>query len=112
MLQQALKCNPISSASYHEIAGEIHFATKYYQQAVEEFQATLARNPTHMRARLWLAASYLKLGQQDQANGEVREVLNINPGFSLSQLPRAFPLKDPLQLATLEDALRSLGLPD
>jgi TolB-like protein/DNA-binding winged helix-turn-helix (wHTH) protein/Flp pilus assembly protein TadD len=111
-LQEGLKRNPNSSASYHEITGEIHFATERYRQAVQEFQATLARNPTHMRARLWLAASYMKLGQHEQAAWEVQEVLNIHPGASLSQLPRAFPLKDPRQLDTLTEALRRSGLPN
>ena len=110
-LQEALKRNPNSSASYHEITGEIHFAAERYRQAVQEFQATLVRNPTHMRARLWLAASYSKLDQHEQATWEVQEVLNIHPGSSLSQLPRAFPLKDPRQLDTLTEALRQSGLP-
>ncbi len=111
-LQQARKRNPNSSASYHEINGEIHFAAERYRQAVDEFQATLARNPTHLRARLWLAASYWKLGQHDHATWEVQEVLNIHPSSSLAHLPRAFPLKDPRQLDTLTEALRQAGLPN
>lgn len=111
-LMEARKRNPNSSAPYHEITGEIHFAAERYQQAADEFEATLARNPVHLRARLGLAASYWKLGQHDQANWEVQEVLNIHPGLSLSHLPRAYPLKDPRQLGTLRDALRQAGLPN
>lgn len=110
-LGEALKRNPGSSASYHEIAGEIHFAARRYRQAADEFLAALARNPTHMRARLWLAATYMRLGKQGQASWEVQELLSIYPDFSLSQLPHAFPLKDPRQLATLKETLGLLRLP-
>ena len=111
-LEEARKRNPNSSAAYRVINGEIHFAAQRYQQAVDEFQATLARNPAHLRARLWLAASYWMLGQHEQATWEVQEVLNIHPGSSLSHLPRALPLKDPRQLDALMDALRQAGLPN
>ncbi|MCB1773056.1 MAG: winged helix-turn-helix domain-containing protein [Gammaproteobacteria bacterium] len=112
VMQEALKRNPSSPASYHQTAGEIHFTARRYRQASTEFQVTLAKNPAHMRARLWLAATHLKLDQRDQAMWEAQEVLGIYPDFSLSQLPHAFPFKDPRQLATLEEALRQLGLPE
>lgn len=110
-LQEARKRNPNSSASYHEITGEIHFAGERYRQAASEFETALARNPAHLRARLLLAASYWKLGLHEQATWEMQEVLNIHPKASLSQLPRAFPLKDHRQLDTLTEALREAGLP-
>jgi len=110
-LLEARKRNPKAPAAYHEITGEIHFAAERYRQAADEFEATVARNPAHLRGRLLLAASYWRLGLREQATWEVQEVLNIHPEAVLSNLPRAFPLKDPRQLDTLTDALRQAGLP-
>lgn len=112
MLAEALRRNPRSSASYREIAGEIAFATRRYQHAAQQFEAALDRNPAHTRARLWLAATLVKLGHQEDAAWEVHELLTLNPEFSLSRLPLAFPLKDPQQHEALMDALAHLGLPE
>ena len=111
-LSEALRRNPASSASYGEIAGEIDFATGQYRAAVREFEAALERNPAHARARLWLAATRIKLGQEEDAAWEVQELLAINPDFSLSRLLLAFPLKDPYQRDALTGALAELGLPE
>jgi adenylate cyclase len=112
MLAEALRRNPRSSASYREIAGEIYFTTGRYGKAAEEFQGALDRNPTHTRARLWLAATFSKLGKEEAAAWEVQELLTLNPEFSFSRLLLAFPLKDPHQRDALEGALARLGLPE
>ena len=65
-----------------------------------------------MRARLWLAATLLKLGRTEDAQWEVQEFLEINPDFSLSRLLVAFPLKDPRDHEELTAALSRLGLPE
>ncbi len=111
MLAEALKRNPRSSASYHEIAGEIYFATDRYERAAVEFAAALERNPAHTRARLWLAATLSQLKRTEEAAWEVKELLAINPEFALSRLLLAFPLKDPHQRDALTEALAELGLP-
>ena len=111
-LGEALKRNPNSAASYREIAGEIYFTTGRFQQAAKEFEAALERNPAHMRARLWFAATLLRLGQDEEAAWEVQELIAINPDFSLSRMLLAFPLKDPYQLDALTAALAQLGLPE
>ena len=111
-LSEALKRNPRSSASYHEIAGEIAFATGRYDEAAQAFEAALDRNPAHARARLWLAATLAKLGRAEEAGWEVQELLALNPEISVSRLLLAFPLKDPHQRDALTDALAQLGLPE
>jgi TolB-like protein/DNA-binding winged helix-turn-helix (wHTH) protein/Tfp pilus assembly protein PilF len=111
-LAEARRRNPDSAASYDQIAGEIRFATGRLEAAEAFFRAALARNPAHMRARLWLAATLVQLGREDEAAWEVQELLTINPDFSLSRLLFAFPLKDPRQHERLTSALARLGLPE
>jgi len=111
-LAEALERNPRSSASYREIAGEIAFATRRYEEAAVAFEAALERNPAHTRARLWLAATLARLGRREEAAWEVQELLILNPEFSLSRLLLAFPLKDREQRDALTNALAELGLPE
>jgi tetratricopeptide (TPR) repeat protein len=111
-LAEALKRNPRASAPYRQVAGEISFAKGRYDDAVEAFEAALERNPAHARARLWLAATLVKLDRQEEAAWEVQELLALNPEFSLSRLLLAFPLRDPHQRDELTGALARLGLPE
>lgn len=111
-LNEALRRNPRSSASYRIIAGEIYFTTGRYQEAAQAFRAALERNPANARARLWLAATLAKLGQDEDAHWQAQELLALNPDFSLSRLLLAFPLKEPHQREVLMSALTQLGLPE
>lgn len=111
-LDEALRRNPRSSASYEEIAGEISFSIGRYDEAAKELAAALVRNPAHTRARLWLAATLVKLGRKEEAAWEVQELLALNPEFSRSRLLLTFPLKDPNQREALTGALAELGLPE
>ena len=94
-LHEALRLNPLSSASYDVIAGEINFAISRYDQAIVSFRSVLARNPSHSRARLWLAASLAKVGEYEDAAWEVEELKTINPNLDLTTLAFGFPHKDP-----------------
>jgi tetratricopeptide (TPR) repeat protein len=110
-LQDALSRNPASNASYNQIAGEIQFATHRYHEAVGSFEAALERNPTHTRARLWLAASLVLLGRYDEAAWEIDEMLTTNPDLHSTNLLFAFPHKDPEVVDTFKKALLQLDLP-
>ncbi len=111
-LQDALSRNPASNASYNQIAGEIQFATHRYDEAVGSFEAALERNPTHTRARLWLAASLMLLGRYDEAAWEIDEMMTTNPDLHSTNLLFAFPHKDPEVVDTFKKALRQLDLPE
>jgi DNA-binding winged helix-turn-helix (wHTH) protein/TolB-like protein/Flp pilus assembly protein TadD len=111
-LQNALSRNPASNASYNQIAGEIQFATHRYEESVGSFEAALERNPTHARARLWLAASLVLLGRYDEAAWQVDEMLTTNPNLYSTNLLFAFPHKDPEVVDTFKQALLQLDVPE
>ena len=72
----------------------------------------MERNPTHTRARLWLAASLVLLGRYDEATWEIDEMLTTNPDLHSSNLLFAFPHKDPEVIDTFKKALLRLDLPE
>ena len=111
-LQEALGRNPASNASYKQIAGEIQFATYRYTEAVQSFEAALERNPTHARARLWLAATLVLLGKYDDAAWQVDEMRAMNPKLNSANLLFAFPHKDPEVVDKFKKALLQLDLPE
>ena len=111
-LREALRRNPASNASYEQIAGEIQFATHRYDAAVSSFEAALERNPTHGRARLWLAATLVLQGRYDDAEWQIDELRTTNPNLHAGNLLLAFPHKDPEVVDAFKSALLQLELPE
>lgn len=104
-LHEAVRLKPESSASFEVIAGEINFAKGQYDEAVACFNNALERNPTHPRARLWLAASLVQTGELDDARWELEELLAQNPDFSFENAAFGMPQKDPELLSRFFRAL-------
>jgi TolB-like protein/DNA-binding winged helix-turn-helix (wHTH) protein/Flp pilus assembly protein TadD len=111
-LQEALSRNPASNASYEQIAGEIQFSTHRYAEAVKSVEAALERNPTHARARLWLAATLILQHRYDDALWQVDELRTMNPNLSSTNLLLAFPHKDAEVVDAFKNALLQLDLPE
>ncbi len=59
-----------------------------------------------------LARTYVRTGREEEARAEAREILEINPRFSLQDFQGRYPYKDSaLRDAAIAD-LRKAGLPD
>ena len=72
----------------------------------------MERNPTHARARLWLAATFGLLGRYDDADWQIDEMWATNPNLHSANLLFAFPHKDPEVVDTFKNALLQLDLPE
>jgi adenylate cyclase len=111
-MKKAMRLSPHQPLAYLSILGMAYFSLGRYEMAVNLFKKALARNPTAQNARMWLAATYAKLGRIEDAEWEAQELLSSNPKFSLKRISHALPFKDPAQLEVLLDGLRKAGLPD
>ena len=69
-------------------------------------QDAVERNEENYLPRLWLAASYVQLGPQDDAEWEVAQIEMLVPGFSLSNAIAS------RQDQRLLDDLRMAGAPE
>jgi hypothetical protein len=63
-------------------------------------------------AHLLLASAYAHLGQCEEAGKETREVLRINPAFTIETFKRLAVFTDPKDAEHLIDGLRNAGLPE
>ena len=70
----------------------------------------LARNPVTDVSRALLAASYGHLGRLDEARAEWREVLRVNPDYSLEYRRKVLPYKNPADFERVVDGLRKAGV--
>ena len=63
-----------------------------------------------MFAHIGLAASYIHVGQEEEAHAEAAEVLKIDPEFSLERYAKILPYKNKADTDRYVDALRKAGL--
>lgn len=109
-MQKAMELNPNHPFIYKVIYGEILFNLHEYEEAIENFQHALERNPETQEARLWLAACYAQTGQIEEAQWQIEHIRNADAEISLDWIEQAFPLQDPTQRQHLIDALLKAGL--
>jgi adenylate cyclase len=81
-----------------------------YEAAAEAAQKTFQANPYWSTAHFMLAATHAKLGRLDMAKASAQRVLELQPGFTISELCSSFEIDTSLA-EPLGEALSMAGLP-
>ena len=81
-----------------------------YEKAVGLLKRRLARNPGTDVSRALLAASYGHLGRLDEARAEWRDMLRVNPDYSLEYRRKVLPYKNPEDFERIVEGLRKAGV--
>ena len=110
--RRAMTLNPNYTYQYPLNLGKAYYALGRYSEAVEAMKDTLGHNVNSLYARLYLASSYVRLGQLEDANWEVEQIDILSPGTTITHLASTFPIKDRDLLNRLLDDLRKAGLPE
>ena len=109
--REAMKLNPHHTWDYPYNLGRAHYLLGEFEQSVKALEDAVERNEENFLPRLWLAASYVQLGRQDDAEWEAMQIETLIPEFSLSNLLRA-PIDDGGAQERLLGDLRRAGLTD
>jgi adenylate cyclase len=72
----------------------------------------IQRNPETDLARAVLAACYGQMGLVDEAQQAWRELMRVNPGYSLGKNQVETPYKNPADFDRIVEGLRKAGLPE
>ena len=112
LIEKGMKLNPYYTWDYLYNLGRAHYALGQYQRAVQYLQQALERNEAPRAPRIFLIASFIQLGQQDDAEWEVEQLVVTYPDITLSHLQQVFPITDTELRGRLVSDLRSAGLAD
>jgi len=112
LIEKGMDLNPHYSWDYLYNLGRANYALGRYEPAVEYLQQALDRNEIVGQPRLFLAASFVQLGQLDDAEWEVEQVQMTYPAFTLSHLRTIFPITDRELLDKFVTDLTAAGLPE
>ncbi len=83
-----------------------------YQEAIEWIKKTIQREPDSIVSHLILTSTYAYAGREEEAKAAAKEILRINPKFSIEQFMRASPQRDAAARERFAQALKNAGLPE
>jgi adenylate cyclase len=109
MIEKAMRLDPRHSNSWYGSLGRAYYAAGQYEKAVKALKH-IGKPKLHLR--LYLAASYAQLGQTEEAQAEIAQILKIDPKVSVDIWAEREPYKDPVDKERWIDGLRKAGLPE
>ena len=112
LFREALRINPKPPNSLYRHFGVAFRDSGRYDEAIEQAKKATERKPNDIIAYVVLASSYGLAGREEEAKAAAKEILRINPKFSVARLEKISPHKDRTVAKRFCDALRKAGLPD
>jgi adenylate cyclase len=111
LAERALRLNPIPPPWYYTVLAIAYRIEGRYTEAIELVNKCLEENPENLQALLILAACYSFLNRSEDAIIASKEILRINPNFSVVNYVTTLPYKNQKAANGYIDALRKAGLP-
>ncbi len=112
LIKRGMELNPLYTFDYPYNLGRAYYALGEYDKAVEHLEAAIERNQAHVQTRLFLTATYVRLGRLEDAEWQVTELEIRHPEITLSHWENMQALVDPEIRNRLSADLRSAGMPE
>jgi tetratricopeptide (TPR) repeat protein len=109
-IKKAIQLEPVKNIIYLGNLAWCYLYSGQYEQAIAAWSEILANNPDSLYAYMGLTAAYWWSGLEDQAREAARQVLRINPQFSIVYYERLNLLSDEELSKKLFNAWRQAGL--
>ena len=110
LTQKSIRLNPFPTVYQFHWLGRAYFMTGQNDEAIATFRKALHVNPDYLPAHAFLAACYCSLNRQAEAESAAKEVLRINPKFTLESYAKTLPYKNKADIDRYVAALREAGL--
>lgn len=81
-----------------------------YDESIATLKMALELHPDYLPAHIFLAANYSSMGRDSEADASAREILRINPKFTIESHARTLPYKHGPDVERELAALRNAGL--
>jgi adenylate cyclase len=110
ILKKAIRLDPHAPEWYlHVLAGAYREIEKY-EEATHWAEKAVQQNPKNVLSRVTLCSIYSLAGRMDEAFVQAKEIMRLNPKFSVERFARTDPQKNQVVKKRYIDALRNAGL--
>jgi adenylate cyclase len=109
-VKAAIRLDPNDQDPFLHHLALAYFGIGRYEDAATALKRRIIRKPDTDISRVLLVACYGHLGRVEEAQVQWREVMRINPDYSLEHRRRVLPYKDPADYERFADGLRKAGL--
>ncbi len=111
-LERAIALDPFCSDMVLHFLAQATYRFGRYPEAVDLLKRRILRNPQTDASRALLAAAYGQMGRVEEAREAWRELMRINPNYSLEHRRKVLPYKNPDDFESFVEGLRKAGLPE
>jgi len=93
ILKKAVRLDPHAPGWYlHVLAGAYRDIEKY-EEATKWGEKAVQQDPQNVLSRVILCSIYSLAGRMDEAHDQAKEIMTINPKFSVDRLAKSYPHK-------------------
>jgi adenylate cyclase len=109
-VKKSIRLNPIPITGQYWVLGRAYFMMGQYDEAILTFKKAQQMNPDFLLAHIYLAECYSSIGRDVEAAAATKEVLRINPKFSIESYAKTLPYKNKADVEREVAALQKAGL--
>ena len=108
--REAMRLNPAASFVYDMHLGRKYFLEGRFRKALDFFLMGAAKDYNYVPTQVWLAATYAKMGDLDEATWAAEQVRILMPEFTIDDWMQFRPYKKPEHREALVEGLKLAGL--
>lgn len=108
--KKSIRLNPVPVIIDYWLLGRAYFMMGNYDESIVTWKKAQQMNPDYLPAHTYLAACYSSMGRDVEATAEAKEVLRIDPKFSVESYAKTLPYKEKADVEREVAALRKAGL--
>jgi adenylate cyclase len=112
LFEEALRLNPKPPTVYLRHYGVALRDSGLYKEANAQAERAIKNEPDDLIAWALLVSSLSLSGREEEARAAAKEVMRINPKFSVARIQKITPHKDRAVAKRFGDSMRKAGLPD
>jgi tetratricopeptide (TPR) repeat protein len=112
LYKEALRLNPKPPNTYIRFFGIAFRDSGQYEKAIVQAKKAVEQEPNDLVANVVLTSSLSLAGHEEEAREAAKEILRLNPKFSVARWQKRSPHKDRAVAKRYCDALRKAGLPE
>jgi adenylate cyclase len=111
-IRKAMRLSPISPSWYLSILGQAYRLADMIDNAIATYNEFINIESDNLEGQIALAEIFGETNQPDRAAVSAKEVLRLNPDFSVKNYVADLAYSDPAENLRFADGLRKAGLPE